>query len=169
MSKGTFRKGKKDKITKKDKVKVKAKLEKFLAIILKQNKSASFEWIPFSDNEFRCDGNTYFSVPEGLYLSKKRLVLGVYLEGISTPLSHRNVKKKQVERTIIGQNGEKETITVDMIEGLKYDSEIIDILLNRGLASKFTEMPQDRTLFVVAVLVIIGIIATMVSIGVEFI
>ena len=154
---------------KKGTVVIKTKDNNFLAVILKQNKSTTFKWITFTDNEFQCDGNTYFSIPEGMYLGKKRLLIGIYLEGISTPLSHRNVKKKTEKREIIGQDGKKETILIDTIEGLKYDSEIIDILLNRGLASKFTEMPQDKTLFILFVMVIINIIITVIAIGVEFI
>ena len=151
------------------KAKVKEEKNSFLAVILKQNKSLSLRWVSFEYDEFRNDGHTYFSVPEGMYLGKKRLLLGIYLEGISTPLSHRNVKKKTIQKERILPDGKTEKYNVDVIEGLKYDSEIIDILLNRGLAEKFTTVRPEKTIFVLIMLVIIGIIIGIVSVGVEFI
>lgn len=141
---------------------------RFIAVILKSNKSLSIISIPYSEKEFRVDRNTYFSVPEGMYLGKKRFILAVYLEGISTPLSHKNIKKQTVERIIEMEGGIQEKVKVDIIEGLKYDSEIIDILLNRGLAEKFTEIRPEKTIFVMIILLIINIIVGIVSVGVQF-
>jgi hypothetical protein len=152
-----------------NKIEKKVKKNSFLAVILKSNKSMSILSIPFSDNEFSHDGNTYFSIPEGMYLNKKKYLLAVYLEGISTPLSHKNIKKKKELRKIINADNKKEIIEVDIIEGLKYDSEIIDILLNRGLAEKFTEIRPDKTLFIIIVMLIFSIIIGIVSVGVEFV
>ena len=140
----------------------------YLAIILKQNKSIGFKWISFTDNEFRFDRNTYFTIPEGVYLSSEKVLISVYLEGISTPLGHKNVKKKTVKRIIKLDNGNEEEIPIEVIDGLKYDSEIIDILLNRGLAEKLTELKPDKTIFILIVMMIISIIVGIVSVGVEF-
>ncbi len=103
-----------------------------------------------------------------MFLNKDKLLVGIYLEGISTPLSHKNVKRTTVERSVTLDNGETKIMNVDMIEGLKYDSEIIDILLNRGLAEKLTEIKPEKTIFVLLVMVIINIIITIVAVGVEF-
>jgi len=174
MTKKVFKKtGKKvdktDKNAEHYEVKVKEEKDSFLAVILKQNKSLSLQWVSFEYDEFRNDGHTYFSVPEGMYLGKKRLLMGIYLEGISTPLSHRNVKKKTIQRERTLSDGATEKYDVDVIEGLKYDSEIIDILLNRGLAEKFTTVRPEKTIFVLIMLVIISIIVGIVAVGVEFI
>lgn len=103
-----------------------------------------------------------------MFLNPDKLLIGIYLEGISTPLSHKNVKRQTVERTVTLDDGETKTIKVDVIQGLKYDSEIIDILLNRGLAEKLTEIKPEKTIFVLIMLVIIGIIIGIVSVAVEF-
>jgi len=150
------------------KTKVDTKKNHWLALILKANKSFRFKWVSFRDTEFRCDNNTYFAVPDGMFLNPDRLLIGIYLEGISTPLSHRNVKRKTVDRTVPLDNGKTETIKVDVVQGLKYDSEIIDILLNRGLAEKLTEIKPEKTIFVLIVMVIINIVITIVAVGVEF-
>ncbi len=155
--------------TKKNEVKTNIIKNKFLAIILRQNKSCALKWVSFNNDEFRNDGHTYFSVPEGMYLGKNKLLIGVYLEGVSTPLSHRHIKKKTVKRTITLDDGKTEEVEIDLIEGLKFDSEIIDILLNRGLAEKFTEVKPEKTIFILFILVIISIIVGIISIGVEFV
>ena len=116
-------------------VKVKKKEEKYLAIILKQNKSASLKWVSFSINEFSVDGNTYFTLPEGMYLGKKKLLLAMYLEGVSLPIGHKDIKWKKVEKKITNpETGEEEILEINEMDGLKFDSEIIDVLLGRGLA-----------------------------------
>lgn len=163
--------GKIFKKTAKGKVKVKKETGKYLAIVLKQNKSLSLNWVSFAHDEFRVDSHTYFSVPEGMYLGKRRLLLGVYLEGISTPLSHKNIRYK-TRLTHNPVTNEALTTTdkpCHSIEGLKYDSEIIDILLNRGLAEKFTTIRPEKTIFVMIMLIIISIVVGIASIGVEFI
>lgn len=154
---------------KKEKTKVNTTKGCWLALILKQNKSFRFKWVSFRDTEFRCDENTYFAVQDGMFLNPDKLIIGIYLEGISTPLSHKHIKRKTETRTVVLDNGVEQEIEVDVIDGLKYDSEIIDILLNRGLAEKLTEIKPEKTIFVLMIMVIISIIVGIVSVGVEFV
>jgi len=154
---------------KKEKTKVKTSKNCWLAIILKQNKSFRFKWVSFRDTEFRSDNNTYFAVPDGMFLNPDKLLIGIYLEGVSTPLSHKNIKRKTVQRKVTLDNGIETEVDVDVIDGLKYDSEIIDILLNRGLAEKLTEIKPEKTIFILIVMVIISIVVGIVSVGVEFV
>lgn len=150
------------------KIKRKDKKNTVICEILSANKSAKVEYVPFTDTEFSRDGNTYFIVPEGVYLDTDRQLRSVYLEGISLPLSHKNVEKEIVERDYEDKFGKLHKIKISLIKGLKFDSEILDILLNRGLAEKFAKVRVDRIQFVIIALLIINIITTIISVGVQF-
>lgn len=150
-------------------VKTNIEKNKFLAIILKLNKSLKLHWVSLNYDEFSLDGHTYFTFPDGMYLDKNKLLLGIYIEGISTPLSHKNVEQETIEKQIKLENGETKEVKLNVIKGLKYDSEIIDILLNRGLAEKFTEVKPEKTIYVLFIMVIINIIIGIISVGANFV
>lgn len=155
------------KIVNKDKQpEIKTKDNRFIALILKMNKSCALFPVSFDKEYFRYDKHTYFPIPDGMYLGTKKTLIAVYLEGISTPFSHKNIEKEKVERILTLENGEEKTVELELIKGLKYDSEIIDILLNRGLAEKFTELKPEKTIFIVLILNIINIIVSFVIIGI---
>lgn len=170
FKKRTFSKKKATNKNKTDTVKVTTIKNCFLAIILRENKGARLRWISYATNQetFRSNNHTYFSIADGLYLAPNRLMIAIYLEGISTPLSHRNVERETVTRQI-EKEGELTDVELDVIKGLKFDSKILDVLLNRGLAEEFTEMKPDKTVFVVFMLIVINMILTGIAIGVEFI
>lgn len=137
-------------------------------VVLGENKSAKIVDIPFETKSFSLDGNTYFLIPEGVFLSKNNTLVATYLEGISLPLSHKNVEKETETREYEDKNGKKHKIKIAVIKGLKFDSEILDIVLNRGLAEKFAKAKPDKVIFIVAVLVIINIIFTIGAIATKF-
>jgi len=144
---------------------------KIMCIILGENKAADMIWVSYSKSMFSYKENTYFLVPEGVYLNaseKDKVIVSVYLEGISTPLTHKHIKRKMVKRIIVKEGNKTENVNVSIIDGLKYDSKIIDVLLNRGLAEIFTRIREDKIIYLMFMLIIISMILTIVSIGVSY-
>jgi len=146
----------------------KPKLNHFLAIILKEGKGSAWHWIKDSLDRFSVDGNTYFVVNKGTYL-KKGVRFCVYLEGISTPLQHGNIDKeiKKVKITDAVTGAIKEH-TLTLIKGLKFDSKLIDMLLNRHLADEFTKNRMDTPNIVIVVLVLLTLITSIINIAMWF-
>lgn len=117
---------------------------KLLAIILRRNKSTLWKWVSYKADRFTVDKNLYFREPSGVYLSSNKVLVSVYIEGISTPFSHDQVTQTMEERSFINPDtGKTETISIPVIEGLKIDSELADILFNRKLADEFTKVQLD--------------------------
>jgi hypothetical protein len=118
---------------------------RLLAIILKNNKSTAWKWVDRSKEYFSHDQNTYFIDSSGTYLSSNRVLCSMYIEGISTPISHKNIVI--TEEIVEFENpitGEKEETTIRLINDLKIDSKVVDICLNRHLADEFTRTSLDK-------------------------
>jgi len=145
-----------------------SKAKRMLAIILKENKSTIWKWVSFKEEMFKVGEHTYFIVPEGAYLSTNRVIVCIYLEGISTPLSHKNVVKHTIKKKIKDATGKIVEVSLTIIKGLKYDSKIIDMLLNRNLADEFTKTHMDLPNLIIVILLLVSIIVGIANLGVQF-
>lgn len=140
---------------------------KILAIILRKNKSALWKWVNFKKAQFRIEKNTYFNVPSGIYLSKNKVLMSIYIEGISMPIDHNLITHEDIEVTITDpKTNEEKTSTITKINDLKFDSEIMDILLNRGLANEFTKAPVSIGSVITLILLFITMISSFACLGV---
>lgn len=145
------------------------KKKRFLAIILKENKDAIFKWVNSHKNYFTLDENYYFIYSEGNYISKNSVKFAVYLEGISTPLNHGYIDKQKITKTIKSKiTGLDESHTIVKIKGLKFDSNLIYMLLNRKLIEKFTTEHIDVKNIISIILSIIIMIIGIINIGMWF-
>lgn len=155
------------KIVKKAKVKrgvvrIKRKNKKILSIILLEGKGCRFVWLTDSQDVFTYNGNTYFKQDTGTYLHGVVRVM-VYMEGVSLPIHHSYLEREQVIKSIFNRDtGKTEEFAVNQIKGLKFDSAVIDMLLNRHLADEFTRNHMDLPNMILLLLIlgtfIVGII-----------
>jgi len=150
------------------KAKLKNEKNKILCIILKEGKGSVWRWINENEDRFSIDGHTYFKTDEGTY--QKRLIrFMMYLEGISMPMHHGYIEKESEIITIRNkETGKEELHKMTKIKGLKFDSKIIDIFLNRGLADEFTKQHMDLPNLIIILLLIFNLITNIACIGLFF-
>jgi len=123
---------------------VKAKKGYVLCTIKKENKSSVWLWHSIFKSHFSLDGHTYIPTPDGMYLNEKGIIECTFLEGISTPLSHKNVEKLEVEKIITDpKTNQEKKIKITTIKGLKYDSKIVDIVTNREMSKNLTRTNEN--------------------------
>ena len=136
------------------------KRNRVLCVVLKENKSTVWKWVSFRKDNFTLDGNYYFVDPRGTYISQNKILVSIYLEGISTPMNHKNIQKEVKERNFIDPiSGKEKKRRVTLIKGLKFDSTLIDMLLNRKLVDVFTRHAMDlpNVIIIILLLVCIGV------------
>jgi hypothetical protein len=142
------------------------KKSRMLAIILKEGKSTYWKWVNTRKDSFTVDKNLYFIRPEGTYISKNKVLLAIYVEGVSTPINHTFIKRKRVKRTYEDpETGNLLERFVDIIEGLKFDSKLIDMLLNRKLADEFTKSHMDLPNLIIIILIVANIVVGVAGLG----
>jgi len=140
-----------------------------LAIILKEGKGSRWKWVDDDEERFSVDGNTYFIVDEGTYL-KGSLRIMIFLEGISTPMNHSNIDREEVVKQVIDRDTQEiKKIKIQKIKGLKFDSKIIDVLLNRHLADEFTREHMDLPNLLIIIFLIIIAVLDVIGLGMWFI
>lgn len=140
-----------------------------LCVICKENKSFEAVWVKQTQDAFSLDKNHYFIIPEGTYLNDK-ILIAFYLEGVSTPVSHQYIQREEVERSYIDrQTNIKKTIKLQEIKGLKFDSQLIDMLLNRKLADVFTRVHLDIPSLLLTVLLLIAVVTSIINLGMWFV
>jgi len=144
---------------------IKRKKHRHLAIILKEGKSAKSRWVNSRNDTFSVDHNTYFIRMDGSYLTDNNIRLSVYVEGVSTPVHHGFIEKEQVKRSFIDwDTQEQKEVKVWKIKGLKFDSGLIDMLLNRKLADEFTKTHMDLPNLLIMILLIAGLVIGIINI-----
>jgi len=149
-------------------VNVKQKKNNILCIILKEGKGTKWVWLPEKDDRFSYDGNTYFRTDEGTY-QEGYIRLMIYLEGVSLPIHHGYIEKETKTVTIKNrETGENEEHSISKIKGLKFDSKVIDIFLNRGLADEFTKQHMDLPNLIIIIILIANLITNLITIGLFF-
>jgi hypothetical protein len=163
------KKPKKAKISNKGKIKVKK--GSILALILIEGKSAEFLWLVQETDRFSYLGNTYFRVDQGTYIyGRKRMRVAVYLEGISVPIHHAYIEREQVTKDYVNPDtGISEKLTINQIKGLKFDSAVIDMLLNRHLADEFTKQHMDLPNLVIIILMVVILILGIINLILHFV
>lgn len=133
---------------------------RILCIILKEGKGSKWVWIEENEERFSIDGNTYFKLDSGTYI-KGITRLMIYLEGISTPIGHSNIDYENKEIEIKNkETGKINKTIIKKIKGLKFDSKIADIILNREIASEFTKQHMDLPNLIIIVLLIANLISS---------
>lgn len=141
---------------------------KILCIILHEGKGSTWYLLDDQQERFSINQNTYFKVDDGTYV-KDTVRFMIYLEGISLPIHHGYIEREQVTKDIKDSDtGLVKKYIINKIKGLKFDSKIIDILLNRHLADEFTKNHMDLPNLVIIILLVIILIIGLVSVGVEF-
>lgn len=147
-----------------DSGKIKPKKANILCIILKEGKGTNWIWLQEHDEKFSVDGNTYFKQESGTYL-KNSIRIMVYLEGISLPIHHGYIEREERTVEIQNEKGILEKIKVSFIKGLKFDSKIIDIILNRNIMDALTKQHVDLPNLIIILLLLGTIIVGIINIG----
>lgn len=158
-------KDKKSKVKSLSDIKIKSQ-DKILCVILGENSFSHLIWVDTNLTRFSYHGNTYFLIKNDGYITNDKLLLYVYLEGISTPIGHRYVKRKTINREIKLEGTKTKVIPVTVIDGLKHDSKVIDRLLNSGLAEIFTKIREDKMFYMMFFMIIILIVISIINVGV---
>jgi hypothetical protein len=141
-----------------DKKGVKVRDENILCIILKEGKGSKWQWVNENDDKFTVDENTYFIINSGTYIWG-RLRFLIYLEGISTPIHHGYIERERILKKYKDRDtGTEKSLWISRIKGLKFDSKIINMLLNRNLADEFTKQHLDLPNLAIIILLIVSII-----------
>jgi len=139
-----------------------------LMIVLKEGKGSAWRWVKDTNDHFSIDENTYFVINKGTYLNKT-VRFSIYLEGISIPINHGYIEKETKTVTLKDSDTGKETKhKLQGIKGLKFDSKLIDMLLNRHLADEFTKNHFDTPNFLIVIMLLINIIIALINIGMWF-
>jgi len=154
---------------------VKKKENKMLVIILRENRTALFSWEDNRKEEFSIRKHTYFTDSKGSYIHPSGFVVAIYLEGASLPVHHGCLKykklKKQKVRRINPFSGKEEDYVIPertIIETVKYDSGLIDMLLNRRLADVFTRVHVDLPNLLLTILLVGTLAVGIVNVGLHF-
>ena len=147
---------------------VKKRKHSILCIILGESKSCNMLWVEEDRDSFSFGGNTYFVVSEGAYIKDSIRVL-VFLEGISTPVHHGYIERKMEKRKIVDRDSNEERVfNVNVIKGLKFDSKLIDMLLNRHLADEFTRQHMDLPNLAIILLLLGNVVLNIVGLYMWF-
>lgn len=151
-------------------MRIKAKKNCVIAVILKENKSNIWLEVPLRKERFSHANHTYFIESDGAYLNNKaKALILVYLEGVSVPIHHGYLEKETKKVKIMNNITRKEeTHLVTKIKTLKFDSSLIDMLLNRHLADVFTKVHMDMPNLILAILLISSIIIGIINLVAQF-
>lgn len=155
---------------------IRKKKNMMLCIILRANRNVIFSWQPTNKGEFSIAHNTYFIDPKGAYVDDRNsFVTATYLEGSSLPIHHgclkyNTVKKKTVKRVNPFSGIDEEFVIPEHteIDSVKYDSGLIDMLLNRRLADVFTKVHMDLPNLLLTLLLVGSLIIGIVNLVVQF-
>lgn len=141
------------------------KKKKILCIILHENGTSTWLWKNKKTYRFSYNKCMYYPIPSGEYKTDNGTICIVFLEGISTPISHGNIDKEFKEVEIVNPTTQaKEKHKVALIKGLKFDGKLIDLLLNRDLFEEFTKKYLDVGGTITAILLIVVAVLGVVNI-----
>jgi len=158
-----------EKITKMEFLTPKDKKKKILCIILNDNSTTTWIWKKQKTKSFSFNDCWYYIVHDGAYKTGTGTVIMVFLEGISTPMSHDNITREKKEVEILDATTQKKVKrTIEKIKGLKFDGKLIDMLLNRDLFAEFTKQRIDLPTTITAILLMIVMVLGVVNIIVTF-
>lgn len=165
MAQLKFKKKKDSKINEKDKKEIEPKgKNKVLAIILKESHGLKWLWVRNDADSFTLDKNFYFIYESGMYITGNGIRSCLYLEGVSTPITHANLDREKIEKIVADAQGNKHKIEIVKIKGLKWDSKVIFMLLNRKLADIFLRVPVNTSGLILFIALLILIVLNIVNI-----
>lgn len=150
---------------------VPSKENKLLCIIFSEDKGAYFIFRKFDkhSDSFRFNRGLYIIDNESIHISNNGMRVAFYLEGISTPLSMKNIEKYPETVTYTELDGTTQQITIQKIKGLKYDSKILDIFTDRKLSENFTKIDEKfKYGLVTLILVILTLVFTVCGIVIGY-
>ena len=128
---------------------------RILCVLLNENKTSDWVYKRRVEQRFSYRGSTYYLQPDGMYITPNNVIMAVFMEGVSTPIGHKNIEKEKKIVTIENpETGISEKRTIFQIKGLKYDSKLIDMLLNRDLFAEFTKQYLDLPSLLLIILLI---------------
>ena len=135
------------------------KINRLIAIILREDKASKILIVKSSVNDFVHKKHLYFIEPTSIHTCDNGQRIAVYMEGISTPISHANVEKILVRVKYKDLDGTVKEKVITKIKGLKYDSQILAIFTDRKFAEVFTRIGIDKWAFYtfIALIVVIAI------------
>lgn len=143
--------------------------KKHLALVLTGNKGARLKWIGNKKDHFSFNKNYYFVVDSGIYITKNNVRVSIYLEGISTPLNHGNIEYEEMIKSIIDlETKERKDVKVNVIKGLKYDSKLLNTLLNSKLFERITKRHSDAFNIALIILIVVTMAVAIIHLGLEF-
>lgn len=144
--------------------KVPKKVNRLIAVIFREDKIAKILMIKSTEKDFVHKSHLYFIDPECIYLTDNGNRIALYLEGVSTPISHNNIEKyiDTVKYTDI--DGSEKVAKVVKIKGLKWDSRIIELFTNRKFAEVFTRVEVDKWAFYTFIMLIVMTVLSVVNI-----
>jgi hypothetical protein len=139
-----------------------------IAMILRENKGAYFKKIKSNREDFRHRGHFYFINPKAIYLCGRQR-FSIYMEGISTPMSHSNIEYEIKDVTITNPvTNDTEIRKLTKIKGLKYDSKTLDVLVNTKLAQIFLRVKEGLGSLLVLILLIVSVALSAICVYVSY-
>ena len=152
-----------------DETKPLEKNNRILAIILKKNSGIKWVWLKPDIKGFSVDKNYYYIDRDGMYISKNHVACSIYIEGVSLPIGHDNLEKEtKTVKYIETLTGKEKKRKVTKIKGLKFDSELLNMLVNEDLADDFIKTKMDVPNLVLIILVLGGLITGIINLGMWF-
>jgi hypothetical protein len=142
-----------------------------LCVMFSEDKGAYFIYRKFDkhNDSFRFNRGLYLIDNESIHSANNGMRVAFYLEGISTPLSMKNIEKYPEEVSYIDLDGSTQNITIQKIKGLKYDSKILDIFTDRKLSENFTKIDEKfKYGMVTLILVILTLVFTVCGIVIGY-
>jgi len=145
------------------------KKNRLLAIILKKNSGIKWIWLKPNIKGFSVDENYYYIDRDGIYISDNHVACSVYIEGVSLPVGHENLEKETKTISYIESlTGKQRKRKVTKIKGLKFDSELLNMLVNEDLADDFIKTKVDMPNIILIVLVLGALVTGIINIGMWF-
>lgn len=147
------------------------KTNSLLCVIFSEDKGAYFIRRKFSNktDTFRFNKGLYIIDNEAIHLTRNRIRICFYLEGVSTPIKMSNIEKEVVAVEYLDLDGTLKTTKINRIKGLKFDAKILDIATDRKLAENFTKIDDKiKWALITFIITIISMVLIIVGIGVTY-
>ena len=140
---------------------------RLLAVVLRERKDCLLQIVDKNKDTFTVAGHLYFVDASGCYINQT-LVVSVYMEGVPVPLCHKYLEKEDVERSFEDSRGVMQKVKITIIKSLKFDSALLEFLLNRKLSDNFTRMHLDMPNLLLLLLLIGALITGIINVGLHF-
>lgn len=147
------------------------KTNSLMCVIFSEDKGAYFIRRKFTNKSdtFRFNKGLYIIDNEAIHLTKNRIRICFYLEGVSTPIKMSNIEKEVIAVEYIDIDGTLKRTKINKIKGLKFDAKILDIATDRKLAENFTKIDEKiKWALITFIISTITMILVIIGIGVTY-